>query len=103
MVLILLTELTSNTATAAAFLPVMGAVAVGAALDPVLMSLTVAMAVTCAFMLPVATPSNAVAYATGEFDMRDMVRGGVWLNVAGIAITVGMLYVVAPMVFGVAP
>lgn len=103
VVLILLTELTSNTATAAAFLPVMGAVAVGAALDPVLMSLTVAMAVTCAFMLPVATPSNAVAYATGEFDMRDMVRGGVWLNVAGIAITVGMLYVVAPMVFGVAP
>lgn len=46
VVLILLTELTSNTATAAAFLPVMGAVAVGAAVDPLLMSLTVAMAVT---------------------------------------------------------
>lgn len=103
VVLILLTELTSNTATAAAFLPVMGAVAVGAALDPVLMSLTVAMAVTCAFMLPVATPSNAVAYATGELEMRDMVRGGVWLNLVGVLITLGMLCTLAPLAFGVAP
>lgn len=103
VVLILLTELTSNTATAAAFLPVMGAVAVGAAVDPLLMSLTVAMAVTCAFMLPVATPSNAVAYATGELEMRHMIRGGIWLNIAGAVITIGMLYTFAPMVFGVSP
>lgn len=103
IVLIALTELTSNTATAAAFLPVMGAVAVGASVDPMLMSLTVAMAVTCAFMLPVATPSNAVAYATGDLDLKDMIRGGLWLNIAGIIITLGMLYTFAPLVFGVSP
>lgn len=103
LVLILLTELTSNTATAAAFLPVMGAVAVGTAVDPLLMSITVAMAVTCAFMLPVGTPSNAVAYATGELQLRHMIRGGVWLNLIGLGITVGMLYTFAPLVFGVAP
>ncbi|MDR6417519.1 anion permease [Pseudarthrobacter sulfonivorans] len=103
VVLILLTELTSNTATAAAFLPVTGEVTVGAAVHPLLMSLTVEMAVTCTFMLPVETPSNAVAYATGQLGMRHMIRGGVWLNIVGAVITIGMLYSFAPMVFGVSP
>jgi sodium-dependent dicarboxylate transporter 2/3/5 len=102
-VLIVLSELASNTAVAAAFLPVMGAVAVSAAIDPVLMAMTVAMAVTCSFMLPVATPSNSVAYATGELELRDMVRAGIWLNVAGLALTIGMLYTFIPLTFGVAP
>ena len=96
-VLIVLSELASNTAVAAAFLPVMGAVAVSAAIDPVLMAMTVAMAVTCSFMLPVATPSNSVAYATGELELRHMVRAGIWLNVAGLALTIGMLYTFIPL------
>lgn len=54
-------------------------------------------------MLPVATPSNAVPYATGELEMWHMIRGGVWLNIVGAVITIGMLYLFAPMVFGVSP
>jgi solute carrier family 13 (sodium-dependent dicarboxylate transporter), member 2/3/5 len=99
-VLFLLIELTSNTATAAAFLPVTGAVAVGAAVEPLVMSLTVAMTITCVFMRPVATPSTGVGYATGELEMRHIIPGGIRLHITGAVITIGMLYTVAPMVLG---
>jgi solute carrier family 13 (sodium-dependent dicarboxylate transporter), member 2/3/5 len=102
LVVVLLTELTSNTATAAAFYPVMGALAVGIGIDPVLMSLVVSMAVLCAFMLPVATPSNAVAYATGELPIQQMVRTGVWMNVLGLIMVAVMTVTLVPLVFGVA-
>jgi hypothetical protein len=77
-----------------------GSCAVPAAIDPVLMAVFVAMAATCSFMLPVATPSNWVAYATGELELRDMVRAGIWLNVAGLALTIGMLYTLIPLTSG---
>jgi sodium-dependent dicarboxylate transporter 2/3/5 len=101
LVLVVLTEFTSNTATAAAFFPVMGALAIGIGQDPLLMSLAVALAVTCAFMLPVATPSNAVAYATGEVTIRTMMRVGIWMNVVGLGLVGLALVTVAPLVFGV--
>lgn len=80
----------------------MGAVAVAARDDLVLMSITVAMAVTCSFMLQVATPSNSVDYASGALELRHMFRSGIWLNVVGLMLTIGMLYTVIPLVFGVA-
>ena len=64
--IIFLTELTSNTATAATFLPVAGGVALGLGVDPMLLAIPVALAATCAFMLPVATPPNAIAYGSGS-------------------------------------
>ena len=67
---LLLTELTSNTATAATFLPLAGGVALGLGLDPLLLTIPVALAATCAFMLPVATPPNAIAYGSGLRDDR---------------------------------
>lgn len=97
---ILLTEFTSNTATAAAFFPIMGAVAVGVGLDPLLMTVAVTLAVSCAFMLPVATPSNAVAFATGELPIRHMIRAGLWLNLLGVVLTMLALHTVVPLVFG---
>lgn len=100
---LLLTELTSNTATSAAFFPIMGAVAVGVGMDPLLMTVAVAMAVSCAFMLPVATPSNAVAFATGELPIRHMIRGGIWLNVIGLALITLAMVTLVPLVFGVRP
>ncbi|MGO1438993.1 MAG: SLC13 family permease [Brevibacterium yomogidense] len=101
VVLLALTELTSNVATAAAFLPVMGAVAVGAGMDPLLMTVAVTMAVSSAYMLPVATPSNSVAFASGEFSIRSMVKAGVWLNIISVCLVFGMLYTLVPLVLGV--
>ncbi|QGU08789.1 Sodium-dependent dicarboxylate transporter SdcS (plasmid) [Corynebacterium occultum] len=101
LVLILITELTSNTATAAAFFPVMGALAVGIGIDPLLMTVVVSMAIMCAFMLPVATPSNAVAFATGELPIRQMVRTGIWMNMLGLIITAAATVTLVPLVFGV--
>ncbi|MDR1189957.1 MAG: DASS family sodium-coupled anion symporter [Bifidobacteriaceae bacterium] len=90
--IIFITELTSNTATANVFLPIMGGVAVGLGLDPMLLCVPVALAATCAFMLPVATPPNAVAYGSGYVSMGSMIKGGLWLNLAGIVLIVGAMY-----------
>lgn len=94
---IFLTEMTSNTATAAAFLPIMGGVAMGIGQDVMLLVVPVALAATCAFMLPVATPPNAIAYGTGYIRISDMIRGGVWLNIIGI-----VLITLVTMTLGVA-
>ena len=96
-----LTELTSNTATAAAFFPIFGAVAVGIGMDPLLMTITVTLAVCSAYMLPVATPSNAVAFGSGEVSIKQMMRAGMWLNLASIVILFVVLSTLVPLVFGV--
>ena len=85
---ILLTEITSNTATAAAFLPVLGAAAIGLGHDPLLFVAPVAIAASCAFMLPVATPPNAVAYGSGLLTVPMMARAGIWLNILFLALIV---------------
>ena len=80
-VVIMFTELTSNSATAAAFLPIMGSVALGMGENPLLLAIPVAMAASCAFMLPVATPPNAIVYGSGFITIPQMVRAGLWLNI----------------------
>jgi sodium-dependent dicarboxylate transporter 2/3/5 len=91
LVVLFLTELTSNTATAATFLPVLGGVAVGIGIDPLLLLVPAALAATCAFMLPVGTPPNAIVFGSGYVRMGQMVRGGLWLNMIGVVlITVGV-------------
>lgn len=79
--ILLLTEMTSNTATAATFLPVASGVALGTGVAPLMLAAPVALAATCAFMLPVATPPNAIAYGSGYVTIGQMVKGGVWLNI----------------------
>lgn len=95
-----LTELTSNTATAAAFFPIFGAVALGLGMDPIFMTIAVTLAVCSAYMLPVATPSNAVAFGSGEVSIKQMVRAGVWLNVVSIGLIMLVMYTLVPAVFG---
>ncbi|MFN7243979.1 MAG: SLC13 family permease, partial [Dietzia cercidiphylli] len=95
-----LTELTSNTATAATFLPVAGGVALGLGLDPMLLAVPVALAATCAFMLPVATPPNAIAYGSGYVTIAQMIRGGVWLNLIGIVLITFVTMTLVVWVFG---
>ena len=95
-----LTELTSNTATAAAFFLILGAVALGLGMDPIFMTIAVTLAVCSAYMLPVATPSNAVAFGSGEVSIKQMVRAGVWLNVVSIGLIMLVMYTLVPAVFG---
>jgi sodium-dependent dicarboxylate transporter 2/3/5 len=98
--IILLTELTSNTATAATFLPVLGAVAVGIGKDPLLLAVPAALAASSAFMLPVATPPNAIVYGSGSVSIQDMVRAGVWMNALFLVLLTVGSYLLAP-VFGI--
>ncbi|GHB09793.1 SLC13 family permease [Salinicola rhizosphaerae] len=83
LVIIFLTELTSNTATAAAFLPLLGALAMSLDVDPLLITVPAAIAASCAFMMPVATPPNAIVFATGHMKIQSMIRAGFFLNVVG--------------------
>lgn len=98
-VVIFLTELTSNTATAAAFLPVVGSLAVGIGADPLLLAIPTALAASCAFMLPVATPPNAIVYGTGALTIPQMAHAGLWLNLFFIALLPLMVYYLAGLVF----
>ena len=95
---IFLTELTSNTATAATFLPVVGAVAVEAGYDPIVLTVPVALAASCAFMLPVATPPNAVVFGSGMLTIPEMVRAGFWLNVLSILVVSLVAVYLVPLV-----
>lgn len=87
-----LTEVTSNTATATVLLPVIGGLAVQMQIDPALLMLPATLAASCAFMLPVATPPNAIVYASGRFSLGQMSRTGLWINLgSAVVITVWML------------
>ncbi|MDR7292798.1 SLC13 family permease [Pseudoglutamicibacter albus] len=100
--ILFLTELTSNTATAATFIPVAMGIASGMGADPLLFAAPVALAATCAFMLPVATPPNAVAYGSGYVTIGEMVKGGVWLNLIGIGVITLACSTLLVWVFGLA-
>ncbi|MFP3941352.1 MAG: SLC13 family permease [Thermoanaerobaculia bacterium] len=98
---ILLTELTSNTATTAAFLPVVASVAGALGRDPLLLLVPTTLAASCAFMMPVATPPNAIVYGSGRVTIPQMVRAGVWLNALFVALLTLAAYTVVPWVLGV--
>lgn len=100
VLIVALTEFTSNTATAAAFLPIMGGVAVGIGVHPLLLLIPVALASTYGFMMPAGTPPNAIAYSSGYVRITDMIKGGIWLNLAGAVMITLFVYFFAPIVFG---
>jgi sodium-dependent dicarboxylate transporter 2/3/5 len=84
--IIFLTELTSNMATTATFLPVVAALAIQSEFDPILVTAAVALAASCAFMLPVATPPNAIVFGSGLIKVPQMAKAGFLLNVLGIIV-----------------
>ncbi|WP_417450879.1 SLC13 family permease [Kordiimonas sp.] len=96
---IFLTELTSNTATTAALVPVLGALATTANIDPIMLAAPTAMAASCAFMLPVATGPNAVVFSTGHIHVPDMVRAGLWLNILGTFVVTTICFLLLPLIF----
>lgn len=81
---VFLTELTSNTATTASLLPVMAAMAPALHVDPAQLAIATAISASCAFMLPVATPPNAIVFGSGEVTLPQMVRVGLWANLISI-------------------
>ncbi len=97
--ILLLTELTSNTATAATFLPITGALALSLGENPLLFLVPTALAANCSYMLPVGTPPNAIVYGSGVLPLPYMVRAGILLNVLLVPVIVGLLLVLGPFVF----
>ena len=93
---IFLTELTSNLATTATLLPVMAAIAVQAGVPIIVLTVPITIAASCAFMLPVATPPNAIVFSTGHISIPQMVRAGFFLNIIGIIIVTLIALFLAP-------
>ena len=93
---IFLTELTSNLATTATLLPVMGAIALQIDVPPILLTVPITIAASCAFMLPVATPPNAIVFSTGAITIPQMVKAGILLNLIGIVIVTVVSLMIAP-------
>ncbi|MEQ9546665.1 MAG: DASS family sodium-coupled anion symporter [Marinobacter sp.] len=98
-VIIFLTEVTSNTATAAAFLPLLGALAMSQDLSPLLLTVPAAIAASCAFMMPVATPPNAIVFSSGHMKIQDMIHAGFALNLLGVVVVTLTSYLLLGLVF----
>lgn len=95
-----LTEVTSNTATTTVLMPVMASAANTMGIDPLLLMMPTAMSASCAFMLPVATPGNAIVFGSGFISLKEMARTGVYLNFIGALVISFVIVVVAVPVFG---
>ncbi|MCG6111159.1 MAG: anion permease [Paracoccus sp.] len=99
-IILFLTEVTSNTATAATFIPILGGVALGIGADPMTLLIPAALAATCAFMLPVGTPPNAIVFGTGTVTIAQMAKGGVVLNIIGILLITVVTYLLGGIALG---
>ena len=96
---IFLTELTSNLATAATFLPVVAVIALEMGGEPMTLILPVTLAASCAFMLPVATPPNAIVFSSGYISIAQMARAGFALNIVSVLLVTAIAVWLAPLVF----
>jgi sodium-dependent dicarboxylate transporter 2/3/5 len=99
--IVMLTEITSNTATSAAFLPILASAAIGIGQNPFLLVIPAAIGASCAFMLPVATPPNAIVYGSGYISIPQMSRAGIWMNVTSIVLITVLAYTLLLTAFGV--
>ena len=95
----LLTELTSNMATTAMLLPVLVTMALAINVHPYFLLVSATLAASCAFMLPVATPPNAIVFGSGLLKIEDMFKKGVWMNLFSVVIITLIAYYILPYVF----
>ncbi len=96
-----LTELTSNTATTEMILPLLGSLAVAIKVNPLLLMVPATLSASCAFMLPVATPPNAIVFGSGEINMGDMMRAGIFMNLIGVVLITLFIYLLGITVFNI--
>ena len=101
LLVIFLTEITSNTATATLLVPIMGASAVALGVHPFATIIPAVVAASFAFMLPVATPPNAVVFGSGAIRIKDMAKAGLWVNLIGTVIIVIFVVFVMPKLWGI--
>ncbi len=99
--ILLLTELTSNTATAATFLPIASSIAIGMGENPLLFAIPCALAANCSYMLPVGTPPNAIVFGSGFIRLPDMAKAGMLLNVVLVPVIVGLVWLIGRFVFDI--
>ncbi len=99
LVILFLTEITSNTATAAAFLPLVGAIAMAQGVTPELYTIPAAVAASCAFMLPVATPPNAIVFSSEVVTIGAMIRAGFALNIISAVIITAFTVTLVEVIF----
>lgn len=97
---VFLSEVTSNTAQANVMLPIIAVVSVTLGVNPLLLLIPATMALSCAFMMPMGTPPNALVFASGAVTIRQMARAGLALNLLSIGLCVAMAYTVIPWVTG---
>lgn len=98
-----ITELTSNLATTAMLLPILAPIALKLDLNPYMLLVATTVAASCAFMLPVATPPNAVVFGSGYLRIPDMVRTGIWMNLISILFLTAMVYLMLPLLWDFDP
>jgi len=96
---VFLTELTSNLATTATFLPVIAAIAAQSGIEPLVLCVPVTLAASCAFMLPVATPPNAIVFSSGVLTIPEMVRAGFFMNLVALIVLTLLATLAVPLVF----
>ena len=94
-----LTEVTSNMATTAMLLPVLVSLAAIIEVHPYILLVSATLAASCAFMLPVATPPNAVVFGSGYLKIEDMVKKGIWMNIISILLVTLIVYFVLPLIW----
>lgn len=99
--ILMLTELTSNTATAATFLPITAAIALSLGQNPLLFLIPTALAANCSFMLPVGTPPNAIVFGSGRITLPQMARAGMLLNLTLVPIIVVLVLLLGRWIFGI--
>jgi len=98
-VMLFMTELMSNVALVAIFAPVVAGIATGLGIPMLHLLIPVTLAASCAFMLPMATPPNAIVFASGHIKVYQMAKVGVILNVISVLILIGLAYSVIPVLF----
>lgn len=98
-----LTELTSNTATTEMILPVLAAVGVAMQTNPLLLMIPATLSASCAFMMPVATPPNAIVFGSGRVRIIEMVRAGLVLNLVGVVLITLVFFTIGTAVFSIDP
>ena len=101
LMLTFLTELTSNTATTQMILPILASLAAAIGVNPLLLMIPATLSASCAFMLPVATPPNAIIFGTGEVRMQDMIKSGIILNLFGAVLITLYIYLVGTLLFDI--
>ena len=96
-----MTELTSNVATTTLFMPILASAAVAIGAHPFLLMIPATISASCAFMLPVATPPNAIIFASGYVSVPQMARAGIYLNLIGMVIVTLLTYFIIVPLMGI--